>query len=43
MDKEILFLTEGGKNIGFEHLRRCPALVQGIEEYMSKWINKNME
>ena len=28
---EILFLTEGGRNIGFGHITRCEALSQGFE------------
>lgn len=32
----IIFLTEGGKNIGFGHITRCAALVQGFFEFAKK-------
>lgn len=37
---KILVLTEGGRRIGFGHLMRCLALVQGIERFVSKGNTK---
>lgn len=33
---KILILTEGGRNIGFGHLSRCVALIQGISRFNIK-------
>ncbi len=36
----VYIITEGGKNVDFRHLIKCPTLAHVIEKYMSKCVNK---